>query len=456
MSALAGTAPGDATFKRSPVHVLSGAHLPTLLRTLARHGGCAPDRIASVALTLFVSLLREPLHVLEATRVASRVAAATFDRPPVIILGHWRSGTTYLHNLMSRDPRFCFPTIVDAVLPNEFFPSRLNDISRKLLIRNLPPVRQVDDVPLRADLPQEDEIALAALGVPSFFNCLYFPGRYGEIFRREVLFDGLHARDLARWRRGLKYYLGKIAALHPTKQLLLKNPAHSPRVTELKALFPSAKFIHIHRDPYEVFVSMRRMLHVTFSIVALQDYDAAAIDEEILALYPILMDRLRTGLDTVGSHSEVRFADLVAKPMETLERIYEELDLDGLEDARPAIAMFLAQGATTPRAGRPLDPKIASAIGAAGANRSWTWDTSDEARGRIVLSSSSRLCAAASVTSLDSRICLKCEAVFGKADADISGHSSLRRHDGDPVFRCAYLPFALNHKSCTRRTGSKT
>ncbi len=349
-------------FTRPSVHVLSGAHFGTFARMLARYGGCSPRHVASVALTLGITLLREPSYCLEAARVAKRAAAVTFDPAPVIIVGHWRSGTTYLHNLMSRDPRFCFPTIVDAVMPYEFFPGMMSNMSRRLLLRNLPSNRQVDDVPLRADMPQEDEVALSAMGAPSFFNCLYFPRNYGEIFRREVLFDGIGEGERRRWRRSLKHYLGKIAALHPNQRLLLKNPAHSARIPELKAMFPKARFIHIHRDPFEVFVSMRRMVHITCSIVALQDYDQAAVDEEIMGFYPIIMDRLQAGLKDVGHHANVRYADLVKRPVETLERVYGELELGDFEAARPAIESFAAAHVTTPRSARPLDQKLSAKI----------------------------------------------------------------------------------------------
>src|SRR5687767_13430189 len=29
--------------------------------------------------------------------------------PPLFVLGHWRSGTTHLHNLLTIDARFAFP-----------------------------------------------------------------------------------------------------------------------------------------------------------------------------------------------------------------------------------------------------------------------------------------------------------------------------------------------------------
>ena len=39
---------------------------------------------------------------------------ATLDQPPVFIIGHWRSGTTLMHELMAMDSRMAFPTNFDA------------------------------------------------------------------------------------------------------------------------------------------------------------------------------------------------------------------------------------------------------------------------------------------------------------------------------------------------------
>jgi hypothetical protein len=57
-----------------------------------------------------------------------------------------RSGTTLLHNLLSQDPAFCFPTIVDALRPYDFYPNPFEFISRRILLRCLPPTRPMDDI----------------------------------------------------------------------------------------------------------------------------------------------------------------------------------------------------------------------------------------------------------------------------------------------------------------------
>src|SRR5262249_47887798 len=139
--------------------------------------------------------------------------------------------------------------------------------------------------------PQEEELALATMGAPSFFNCFYFPKEVSKVFADEVLFASGSDR-LRLWQQALMYYLAKLASLRPGKPLLLKKPANSPKLPLQTALFPGAKLIHIHRDPTAVFHSTRRLYHRMLPLLALQDYQPMAIDSHILWAYPELMKRL--------------------------------------------------------------------------------------------------------------------------------------------------------------------
>jgi hypothetical protein len=331
--------------KRPLLHPLAGGRLVGLFRTLGEHGGVSPRYAAQIATMLAIFTLRWPICTVEAARVAIPLRNVAFDPPPVFIVGHWRSGTTLLHNLMSRDPAFCFPTNFDAMLPYGFYPVPFGGLTRAILQWNLPATRPMDEVPLRSDLPQEEEVALGTMAAPSFFNCLYFPRELPRIFSREVLFEGIEERLLLRWRDALRYYLGKLQLLHPGRRLLLKNPANSARVTELRLLFPGAKFIHIHRAPHAVLGSTRKLFQRMLPLVALQDYDPDAIDQHIVSAYPRLMDRLFSGLSALpaGHVVELRFDDLLRDPLQEIGRIYRELDLDGFPLVGPKISEFLAQ-----------------------------------------------------------------------------------------------------------------
>ncbi len=302
--------------------------------------------------------------MIEQWRVARRVKAVTFEPPPVFIVGHWRSGTTFLHNLMSRDPAFCFPTILDALRPYDFYPGPLEPISRWVLLRFLPARRPMDDVPLSPGLPQEDEMALATMGAPSLFNCFYFPRRASRIFAEEVLFEGADPTTLESWSNALRYYTAKLAALNPGRRLLLKNPAHSARIGQLRALFPGAKFVHIHRHPFAVFQSTRKLYHSLLPLTALQDYEPHDIDEHIVSSYPQVMNRLLDGLAELPSDlsTTVSYEDLVEDATGTVERIYRELKLGEFDRVKPSIAAQAGQAAPRFPSVGDLDQATASRL----------------------------------------------------------------------------------------------
>src|SRR5581483_7311229 len=330
---------------RPLLHPLAGSRPADLARVLAVHGGIAPTRAGQVGLLALCCVLNAPFSWVEAVRTRA-AARAPLGKPPIFIIGHWRSGTTLLHNLLSRDERFCFPTITDALRPHSFYPSPFEFISRKLLLLSLPAVRPMDDVPVGEDLPQEDEFALAAMGAPSFLNCLYFPARMERIFCQEVLFEGAPMQMIATWRAGLKCYFGKLSALAPGRQLLVKNPAHSARIDELCGLFPGAKFIHIHREPIAVLASTRKLYRRMLPLVALQSYEMDRIEDHIAHAYGRLIDALQAGMSRVASADRIDlgYADLLADPASALSRIYRHFDLTGFESVWPAMRQMLESG----------------------------------------------------------------------------------------------------------------
>ncbi len=310
-----------------------------LARTLWSHGGVSAENLFQVVVMGFCALARTPACMVEAHRVAGRVKEFSFERSPLFIVGHWRSGTTYLHHLMSLDRDFSFPTISDVLRPFDFYPSPVEPISRWLILRLLPPTRPMDDVPLEPHLPQEEEIALATMGALSFFNCFYFPKHLSASFAREVLFDGIRADELTRWRASLRYFLAKLAALSPERRLLLKNPAHSARIPYLREIFPAAKFVHVHRHPFDVFRSTHKLYHRLLPLLALQHYDPTKIDDHIIWAYPQVMNRLLDALQDLPAAdvATVSYDELLANPTATVERIYRELDLGNFSHLRPLI-----------------------------------------------------------------------------------------------------------------------
>lgn len=126
--------------------------------------------------------------------------------------------------------------------------------------------------------------------------------------------------------------------------MLIKNPVYTGRVRLLRRIFPDAKFIHIHRNPLDVFLSMRNFYTKLLDVMALQSVpDDLDIDATILRVYARMMTSLvEETADIRAPHFvELPYAALDANPLEALGKIYDMLDLPGFEAAAPKFRGYL-------------------------------------------------------------------------------------------------------------------
>lgn len=321
-------------------HPLCGADPLTLLGLL-RRGPPGPAGLLPYAVALALSALRLPFTALEA---ALDALDRTDPAPPVFIVGHPRSGTTHLHNLMAATGAFATAAPVPATFPWE--PRSVARAFRLVVDPFLPPTRLIDGVAMAPDAPTEDEVGLANLGGGSYFHALYWPRRFREDYVAGLL-GPARDREVRRYVRAL--------ARGQARPLLLKNPAYTARVAGLPRLFPGARVVHIARDPVAVFASSRRAVRRALAALALQPWRDDEVDEAILAAYPPMMRSLREGAATLppGRFAEVRFESLAADPAATLRRLWADLSLPqgsgaGVEAHLATVRGFRPEGARLP------------------------------------------------------------------------------------------------------------
>jgi hypothetical protein len=72
------------------------------------------------ALWITTASLGNSLLARLAERRYGEAIASTGVEAPVFILGHYRSGTTYLHELLAADPRFTLPNRFETFNPRTF------------------------------------------------------------------------------------------------------------------------------------------------------------------------------------------------------------------------------------------------------------------------------------------------------------------------------------------------
>ncbi|MEM8810856.1 MAG: sulfotransferase [Cyanobacteria bacterium P01_G01_bin.38] len=320
------------------LHPLMGSNPKTLQTLLSRNGtGRYPVHLAII---LAATLLRWPFSAYERWQVTR--APVPFQTSPIFIVGHWRSGTTFLYNVLSHDPQFAYVSPIATGLPWDFL--TLGKVLQPILERALPEGRFIDRVPVHPDSPQEDEIALASMQPCSFYHGLYFPKNFVQNFNTGIFFEQCSPQSIKDWQQAITHFYTKLQRQQPNQQLLIKNPVYTARIAQLRSLWPNAKFIHIYRNPYIVFQSTLNFYIKLFQELALQPFDQVPISELVLNSYPKMMETLFREAKTLPPQDfiELRFETFEATPLEQLQSIYDQLGLAGWETAKPAFQTYLA------------------------------------------------------------------------------------------------------------------
>jgi len=330
-----------ASSKKSFSHPLYGSDLSTL-HTLVSRNGDIPKKHYPQILTAYLSaMMRLPIMLIEKGLTLREFRKMPSIPPPVFIIGHWRSGTTHLCNVMGKAPCYGYVSPIAAGLPWELL--TIGRAFKPFLEKSLPSDRLIDKVPVTPESPQEDEFGLANMLHFSFLHGLYFPVNFKRNFNKGAFFDDCSEEEITLWKQRVVYYLKKVSIYQQHRPLLIRNPVYTTRMLILKELFPGAKFIHIYRNPYRLFRSMKNYYRKLFPALAMQPYDHVDVEHFILETYTRMMDKLLTDSREMSSEEfiEVRFEHFEQQPIQVLEEVFEQLGLENFGEAEPYFSGYL-------------------------------------------------------------------------------------------------------------------
>ena len=292
-----------------------------------------PARVPMAATVTTFAFTNSLWRLLQNAIHGSAIQRTEVKEPPVFILGHWRSGTTYLHELLAHDERFATPTSYQCFQPHHFLLTQ--PIVTKLFWWLMPSKRPQDNVELGWNTPQEDEFALCAMGLPTPYRRMAFPNN-GPVDLNYLNMQGLAADELQQWQDGLQWF-AKLITYHTGKRLLLKSPPHTGRAAVLCQMFPGAKFIHLSRDPYALFPSTVKLWRALHFAQGFQLSEGDDLEEYIFTcLETMYSDYNADGI------VHLRYEDLIADPVAHLKQAYQTLGLDGFEQVEPKLAKYAA------------------------------------------------------------------------------------------------------------------
>jgi len=192
--------------------------------------------------------------------------------------------------------------------------------------------------------PQEDEFALGILGVPTQYLSMMFPKR-GPVHAEYLDLQELSDAERQRWKNELDNFFRRLTFQNPGR-IIVKSPPHTARVRTLLEMYPDAKFVHLVRDPYDLFVSTVSLWKSLNEVQRMQGLgDQHWVEEYVLSTLERMYAAYEQDRNLLQDNQiyELRYEDLVENPHERMREIYAKLELGDFSRAEPMILEHLAE-----------------------------------------------------------------------------------------------------------------
>ena len=255
-------------------------------------------------------------------------------REPVFVMGLPRTGTTFIHRLLSLDPAVRAPITWELLAPVPGVPGASNQEAqdkdrskRKEFIRKLLDTRKsMGDYALQKihevgyDLPEECLLGLSD-ELPILLQ--YFYSGYCNIDK----LLSIDATGAYRYYKTILQVLSyQIGERDTARRWMLKCPVHLFYPREIGKVFPDAKFVWTHRHPKSAVPSLCSLVAATHSVY----YEPGTLDRAKLgrALNDVSAKLLtdapvqikESGCDCAN----IVYDDLIRDPMAVLKQIYSQ------------------------------------------------------------------------------------------------------------------------------------
>ena len=244
---------------------------------------------------------------------------------PLVIVGLPRTGTTKLHRLLSRDPRFWWMAFWESQFPLPF-PGEVDGKPEariaeghklvEMMTTAMPKLMAIH--PMAAE-EADEEMMLMEHSMLSAFDA------YAQIPSYTAWFAETDAapayRYLARMLQHLQWQKRQRGL--KGQRWVLKAPHHMHHLETLLAVFPGVQVIQTHRDP------VRSIPSIASFIDTLQRIYSDHVDATVVG--KVWSHHMRSGLDNTMSvrdtvpaqFLDVPFEDTVRQPLDVVRRVYD-------------------------------------------------------------------------------------------------------------------------------------
>ncbi len=294
-----------------------------------------------------VRMAAQHLQIDEAIRTQPEILDTQIP-PPIFLVGWMRTGTTFVHRLLSCDPDSRFMPYWESMYPvppgsgqgSDDRPAQLTKVLGQL--EAISPNYQAIH-PMSADAPEECVALFTNVFRTLQYNVQYrVPGYVGWLQQQD---PKIAYRQYERQLRLVQFH-------RPHGQrFVLKDPTHSVFIDTIVELFPDARFVFTHREPSTTFSSMASLYAYSRAIFS-HEVDPLSIGPELLDSYLIpTFERALQTADALpeGRVAHVRHIDVRRDPIGTMERAYQALGIELSPSARAGMQSMLDDEARKPR-----------------------------------------------------------------------------------------------------------
>ena len=349
---------GLLKFSDLPVNTLIGADWKTF-HSVTNGRYVAPKKRTKKFFTKSICRFLSLFVPLQERKYQKLLANEPLQHDPLFILGHWRSGTTFVHNIFAQDPRFGYTTTYQTVFPHLM-------MTMQWLMKPL--MKVFIPMELSPDLPQEEEFGLVNTCPVSYYNFWFYPQNMKEYCDRFLTMKQATPEEIAdfkdKFMKIVKISMWNTRRNVRDAQYLSKNPPHTGKVKTLVEMFPNAKFVFLIRNPYTVFESSRSFFTQTIEPLQLNNIPVEEMEQNILYGYRELYNAFQEQKKYIpdGNLIEVKFEEFEKNALEITERIYHDLDIPGWSEARPAIEAYVNRKKGHKKNQYAYDPRTISMV----------------------------------------------------------------------------------------------
>ncbi len=315
--------------------------LYSFFKTAYKYGGFSGKGFLHAFPWIIKTTLFEPLRWIELMKYNKKIKSYTIEKHPLFILGYYRSGTTYLQQMFMQDNRLGYTSFYQTIFPELMltFERSMTPVLEKIT-QTFRTQNHFHRIPFTWRFPGEEDVAmLSSMNANAAQWGVLFPRHAAHTFTKYVLFEKISDEEIQKWKDNYLYLVKKISLANQRKPLVLKSPPNTARVKELLSLFPNAKFIYISRDPVHIYASCKRLWEMIIKKYALENYSAINLQQVILETYSGAMNSYlhHKALIPQGRLLEISYENFIKRPLETLQHVYEKLELGDFEHCKNAI-----------------------------------------------------------------------------------------------------------------------